>query len=92
MRALLVYITTNLGPSSRIRIVLNQQIFLCGYGFRSSTHIRQIRQRIQMSLIRSPVWKKINPQRIRKHVDGEYPMTKQNRFQSLNEQQINMAA
>ena len=50
-------------PSTRIRIFLNPQLFLSGYGYRPHASGEFDSESGHFS-IRSPEWKKINPQRI----------------------------
>ena len=56
-------------PSTRIRIFLNPQLFLSGYGYRPHAY-GEFANKSGNFLIRSPEWKFLNPITFRIRVDG----------------------
>ena len=56
-------------PSTRIRIFLNPQLFLSGYGYRPHAY-GEFASKSGNVLIRSPEWKFFNPITFRIRVDG----------------------
>ena len=56
-------------PSTRIRIFLNPQLFLSGYGYRPHAY-GEFASKSENFLIRSPEWKFLNPITVRIRVDG----------------------
>jgi len=76
-----------LAPSTRMRIFLNPQLFLSGYGYRPHAY-GEFASKSRNFWIRSPEWKFLNPITFRMRVDRRirifsYTMTSQNWRQCL---------